>query len=209
MTPIKIKHLTRKKSLVERAIEDGISYVEFRKLVGKLVNLNSNTGLEKNEALANYTMLNEKRMARWDKTFKVPESVQQQLLHYDREITWLVITESWCGDASPSLPIMNKLAELAPGLTLKIVQRDEHPELMDAFLTQGTRSIPKLIMIDSKNLQVLGEWGPRPAPATKMVQDYKNENGKLTAAFRESLQVWYNKDKGQRIVKELIELITD
>lgn len=209
MKAAKTKRISRKEDLVERAIDQGISYFEFRQLMGNLINQNSNTGLQKNDILADYTKLNEKRMSRWDKTFKIDETVKRQLLHYDREILWLVITESWCGDAAPSLPIMNKLTELAPGLTFKIVLRDEHPELMDAFLTRGTRSIPKLIMVDTKNLQILDEWGPRPAPATQMVQDYKYENGKLTAAFRESLQLWYNKDKGQHILRELLELIAD
>ena len=92
-------------------------------------------------------------------------------------MTWLVITESWCGDASPSLPVMNKIAELSSHLELRIVLRDEHPELMDVFLTNGARSIPKLIVLDGNTNDVLGEWGPRSPKATEMVMDEKKRYG--------------------------------
>ncbi len=194
--------------IIQRALEFGMTYGEYRELVQELAIRNSNTGPEKTEALANYTQLNTKRMDRWDKTLRIPNEVMDHVKALKQKMTWLVLTESWCGDASPSLPVMNKLAELTPNLDLKIVLRDEHPELMDLFLTNGTRSIPKVIVLDSLTQKVLGEWGPRSSKATKMVLDYKAEHRQLTPEFKQQLQVFYNKDKGQDILKDLVELLS-
>jgi len=192
--------------LIQKGLDQSMTYGEYRAYVEELTETASNSGSEKTEALAKYTQLNHKRMKRWDKTLRIPEEVVLKTTHGKR-ITWLVLTESWCGDASPSLPVMNKVAQRNPDLELRIVLRDEHPELMDAFLTNGTRSIPKLIALDSQTQQVLGEWGPRSSQATQMVVQEKAKNGMLSAEFKEKLQVFYNKDKGRDILKDLTELL--
>jgi len=103
--------------------------------------------------------------------------------------------------------VINKLAELNEGIDLRIVSRDNHPELMDNFLTNNGRSIPKLIAYDQKNGEVVDTWGPRPSEATQMVNDYKEKHGSLDPEFKENLQVWYNKNKGVNISQDLAKLI--
>ena len=195
------------KSIIQNGLDGAMSYEEYRALVSELAVLKSNSGPEKTDALANYTQLNDKRMNRWDKTVKIPEEIAQKVQQLNRKITWLVLTESWCGDASPSLPVMNKLAMLSPNLELKIILRDEHPDLMTLFLTNGTRSIPKLIALDAYDTTVLGEWGPRSSVATHMVNAFKAEHGKLSPEFKQDLQLWYNKDKGKDILNDLTALL--
>ncbi len=196
------------KVIIQEALDSAISYEEYREMVRALVVSQSTTGPEKAAALVNYTQLNDKRMARWDKTLRIPEEVVEKIATLNQKITWLVLTESWCGDASPSLPVMNKLATLSPNLELKIVLRDEHPELMDLFLTNGTRSIPKVIALNATDNTVLGEWGPRSTRATQMVEEFKAKHEKLSPEFKEELQLWYNKDKGQDILNDLVALLT-
>jgi thiol-disulfide isomerase/thioredoxin len=118
-----------------------------------------------------------------------------------------VITESWCGDAAHVNPVINKVAEQNPNIDLKFVLRDENPELMDVFLTNGGRAIPKLIMIDNVSGEVTNTFGPRPSIVTQMVVDYKTEHGMLTPEFKEDLQLWYNKNKGQNIIEDLVSLL--
>lgn len=195
------------KVILQNALDKSINYEEYRELIHRLAVDNSNSGPEKTEALANYTKLNDKRMGRWDKTLKIPEPIVDKVKSIKKKVTWLVMTESWCGDASPSLPVMNKLAELVPNLKLNIVLRDEHPELMDLFLTNGARSIPKLIALDGNTNIVLGEWGPRSPKATQMVMNEKATHGKLRPEFKQELQVFYNKDKGQDILNDLVGLL--
>ncbi|MCB0464279.1 MAG: thioredoxin family protein, partial [Aequorivita sp.] len=120
--------------------------------------------------------------------------------------TWLVISEPWCGDAAQTLPYLNKIAQLSENIDLKIVLRDEKPELMDAFLTNGSRSIPVVIMLD-ENFNVIQTWGPRSKAATKLVSDYKIHFGKIDNTFKEMLQIWYNNDKGVSIVTDISTLV--
>lgn len=193
--------------LIEQGIAKSISYTQYRELVYHLAQEGRSTGPEQTESLTNYTQLNDRRMKRWDKTLKFDEGAVAKIQSVDKKITWLVLTESWCGDASPSLPVMHKITELNPNITLRIILRDEHVELMNRFLTNGGMSIPKLIALDTETKAILGDWGPRSLAATKLVEDYKAEHGQLTAAFKEDLQVWYNKDKGQSVLKDLTGLL--
>ena len=193
--------------IVQDYLQKTMDYPSYRALVSKLALTGGSTGPNQSEIFVNYTKLGDKRMSRWGKTFKISEEVRQKLKSLDKELILLVLTESWCGDAAASLPIMNKIAEASPNITLKIVLRDESLDLMDTFLTNGARSIPKVIVFDKVNNEIVGEWGPRPSIATQMVEDYKREHGKLTDEFKQELQVWYNKNKGQNILEDILELL--
>lgn len=185
-----------------------MSYKSYRQLVSDLVEKQSATGNEKTEALANYTMLNDRRMKRWDKTVKVSDETKNLIKTYKKKTTWLVITESWCGDAAHIMPVINKIAELNDNIDYRVVLRDDNEELMNEFLTNGGKAIPKLIAIDNETNEVVDTFGPRPTVATNMVNEYKKQNGQLTPEFKEGLQRWYNKDKGQSTIKDLTNLLS-
>lgn len=195
-------------NIISDSLSKSMSYVDYRKLVAQLVEDNSTTGNEKTEDLANYTMLNDRRMRRWDKTVKLSDEAKDLIKSFEKKVTWLVITESWCGDAAHIIPVINKVAELNDNINYKIVLRDENDALMNQFLTNGGKAIPKLIMMEEETNKVIDTFGPRPEIATKMVSDYKAEYGKLTPEFKEDLQHWYNKDKGQSTIKDLIKLLS-
>ena len=195
------------KDIITESLKRAISYQEYRDLVKQLVEDKSTTGNEKTEALINYTMLNDRRMKRWDKTLKISEDIKEKFSSLDGNVTWLVITESWCGDAAHVIPVLNKIAERTPNIDLKLVFRDENEALMDNFLTNGGRSIAKLIMIDNTTGDVVNTYGPRPTEDTKLVIDYKESHGQLTPEFKEDLQSWYNKNKGQNIVQDTLSLL--
>lgn len=194
------------KDIILKSLEQSLTYNEYLEIIDKKVNENSTTGKEKTQALADYTKLNQRRMRRWNKTVRISETHAQQIMSYKTSMTWLVITESWCGDAAHIIPVIAKVAHLNPNISLKLVLRDEHPELMNAFLTNGSKAIPKLIILD-EHCNVLNTFGPRPSKATDMVNAYKATHGSLTAAFREELQHWYNTDKGQTTIKDLVDLL--
>jgi hypothetical protein len=78
---------------------------------------------------------------------------------------------------------------------------------MDAFLTNGTRSIPKLIVFDNLSHEIVGEWGPRPSEATSMAAEAKRNEGSLSKEFKQQLQGWYNRDKGATIMNEIVKLL--
>ncbi len=194
---------------IKNSLENSISYDAYRILMQHLVETQATTGVDQNEALINYTMLNAKRMKRWDKTVKVSEEIKQKITALDKKVTWLIITESWCGDAAHVIPVLNKLADLNPNITFRLVERDKNLDLIDMFLTNGGRAIAKLIMLDDETGEVLNTFGPRPSEATALVNAYKAEHGKLTPEFKQDLQVWYNKNKGQNIINDITAMLCE
>ena len=193
--------------LVKNALVKAMTYSDYRSLVSKLAQKGLSTGPVQTEALSNYTVLNDRRMNRWDKTFKIDEALSKKFANLKQPLLFLVLTESWCGDAAPSLPVINKIAETSPKIDLKIILRDENLDLMNLFLTNGAMSIPKLLILNATSKTIIEEWGPRPSLATKMALDFKTRYGVLTPEFKEGLQVWYNKDKGQNILNDILGLL--
>jgi len=193
-------------SIIAESLKSAMSYTAYRALTEAHIENKSSTGPDQSEAFVNYTKLGGARMRRLDKTVKISEEIQEMAMSFDKKITWLVISESWCGDAAHALPVIHKITELSDNIELKIVLRDEHIELMNQYLTNGGMSIPKLIQIEGG--VVTQTWGPRPSTATAMVNDYKKTNGGLTPEFKESLQGWYNKDKGQTIARDIAAFLS-
>lgn len=194
-------------SIIALNVTNSKSYQEYRTIVTQLVEQNSTSGNDTSEAMVNYTMLNDRRMKRWDKTIKVSDEVIKRVSNFKGDITWLVLTESWCGDAAHVVPAINKIAELSDNIDLKLVFRDENEELMNQFLTNGSKSIPKLIMVDNLSDEVINTFGPRPSKATQLVNDFKAKHGTLTPEFKEELQHWYNTDKGLSTINDLLNLL--
>ena len=194
-------------TVVSTAISKAMTYDEYRNFIDQHTEKETSSGPDQTEALSNYTMLNQRRMKRLDKTLKLEEQDIKTIEGFEGDVTWLVLTETWCGDAAQSMPMMQKIAALNQGIEVKVILRDENLDLMDAFLYNGSRSIPKLIAFDNKTKKVIGDWGPRPTEATQLVDDYKAAHGSLTPEFKQDLQLWYTKDKGQNTAKDILELL--
>ena len=194
----------KKECIVEKSLENAMTYSEYRTLAKAIAQKNTTS---ENDNLAQYNILNDRRMHRLDKTLKVPTELAEKAKSFSGNHTWLVITESWCGDAAHALPMINKIAELNTGVDLKIVERDKHEDLMNAFLTNGNKSIPKLIAFNNDTQEIIADWGPRPLSAAKLVTEFKEQNGALTPQFKQDLQMWYNKNKGVSIAVDLVQLL--
>ena len=195
------------KNIIENSLENSLSYLEYRDLINDLLAEGKSTGENQSESYLNYSKLGNARMKRLDKTFKLSEDAIKNIQNSQKKHTWIVLTEGWCGDAAHALPVMDKISRISKNVDLKIVLRDENESLMNQFLTNGSKSIPKLVAIDSVTKEVINTWGPRPSIATKKVNDYKAANGTLDADFKEELQVWYNKNKGENIENDLLSLL--
>src|SRR5690606_29371501 len=152
-------------NLIDQALEKAMSYKQFRTELDTLAEAAKSGDLDQTDAYLEYRLLNQQRMKRLDKNFNLSESVQAKLKENERPVIWLVLIENWCGDGAQSMPVLNKMAEASPNISLKIVLRDQNLPLMDQFLTDGGRSIPKLIMLDENTSEVLDTWGPRPSIA--------------------------------------------
>lgn len=159
------------------------------------------TGTNQDEKFLNYTKLTIARTHRGLKTL-VPSEDLIELVKKSPLTNWLVITEGWCGDAGNILPFIVNLANAAGNIDLRIVLRDENPEIMDLFLTNGGRAIPIFVAMD-QNMNYHDHWGPRPQPAQNMVIEHKRNPEVPYEEFQIALQKWYLHDKGQTLDKEL------
>jgi hypothetical protein len=116
----------------------------------------------------------------------------------------LVLSEDWCGDAVNTVPVVAKLAALAPNLDLRVLARDENPDLMDSHLTGASRSIPVVIALDDE-FRERGWWGPRPAALQEWVLGPGRELEK-DARYRE-VRSWYARDRGRTTLEEVVGML--
>ncbi len=187
-------------------VEKAIGYEAYTQSISDLVAAGGTTGADQSEAMVHYTALNQQRMHRVEKSILLLPPVEALIRSVSLPQTWLVLTEAWCGDAAHSIPIMHVLADLNPLIDLRLLLRDENPGLMDRYLTNGvSRSIPKLIGLDTATFQEHFTWGPRPAPLQEIFTRLKAD-GMEIHAIKEALQRWYNNDKTIAVQQEIAAL---
>lgn len=193
--------------IITEALENSVSHQEYYDLLQQFAIEGKTTGPKREEDLIYYTKLNAQRSKRIGKTTQLDELAISAISSIEKKQTWLLITESWCGDAANSVPVIAKLAELNKNIDLRIVLRDEHSELMEQFLTNDGKSIPKLIVLDGRN-EVIFTWGPRPVEAQSFYMSWRNSEDKVPyKEFQVELQKWYNVDRGVSLQKELSALV--
>lgn len=193
---------------VKSGLPGSMTYDEYFSMVNQLVDEGKTTGENQSEDFVKYTYLNRHRMNRLNKTTVISEDLQQAVKAIDQKTTWLVLSEAWCGDAAQNLPVIHHIAELNPLIDLRIILRDTYLDIMDELLTNGGRSIPKLVAFDS-NFNELYTWGPRPSVVQEMVNAYKAEPEpkKLYSEFVEDVQKWYAKDATHSLQSEFYQLL--
>lgn len=155
-----------------------------------------------NEEYLNYTKLNWSRMNRWLKRFEPQDAMKSLIASITEPQHWIVITEPWCGDAAHSVPQLYQIVRNNPNIDFEIQLRDSEPFLIEDYLTDGSKSIPKLIIRnDVGHDKVI--WGPRPEPLQRIYMQMKDEERPFEE-IKEALQKWYNEDKGEILQRELL-----
>lgn len=170
------------------------TWPQYVQLFEQLVAEGKTTGTDQSPSLVDYTRLNLQRSQRVSQQLKLTPSLELALQQLDEEWVWLVLTEIWCGDAAQNLPLLGAIADYCPKITLRLILRDEHTEVMDQYLTNGGRAIPILVCLRAADLQPLGHWGPRPAPAQQIVMDYKANPIMTKEEMYANVHHWYAKD---------------
>lgn len=195
-----------KKNLINQKLETAITYQQLKELTEKNVKtFNPDILNEMERAYYEYRKLNLARMSRIEKIYKPTDEALRTISKINSRLIWLIITEDWCGDSAQSLPVIAALASPNKNIELKILLRDSNLEIMDMYLTNGKRSIPKLIVFD-RELNEVFRWGPRPTSAQSFV-DELHKNGLEKQEVIKQLHLWYAKDGGYSTEKEIIELI--
>lgn len=200
--------MTEEKRTISKAdLATAMNYEHYYSLIKDLLTKNKTTGNHHSNKLLQHARLNFQRMRRIYRTTKLTSGLVEKLENISSPQIWVVLTEGWCGDAAQSLPAIARMAECSEKIDLRIFLRDEHLDIMDAFLTHGSRSIPKLIAIDAKSHELLFHWGPRPKIFQQMVMDFKQNPQASYEAFSERLHKAYTTDKTTSLQKEIAGLL--
>ena len=182
----------------------GMTYEEYKMLFADEIE-NPPDVDEKN----NYDIikLNFARSTRVEKQFVPSDELVEAVNKISEPQLWMVLTESWCGDSAQNLPVLAKISELSKNVKLRILLRDSNLEIIDQYLTNGTRSIPKLIAFDEEGNELF-RWGARPAAAQQLINELK-ERGLQKNEWLIELHKWYANNRGKEIEKELLELLNN
>ena len=180
------------------------TYTEYRDMINALLKENKTTGNNHSEAMLGHTTMNVTRMNRLDMRAIINEHLANKIKVLPAQ-RWLVLSEAWCGDAAQNLPWISKMSDLNEDIELTIVLRDDHSEIMDQFLTNGGRSIPKLIIL-SPGDNIHQTWGPRPRYMQKKFNQMKSE-GIDYAEISKTIHTLYAKNKGEAIQHDFFELL--
>jgi hypothetical protein len=197
-TPINLSQIEQNRST--------FTPLTYLAMLETMVQEGKTTGENQSADLVHYTKMNLHRMQRLNKTILLESALIDKIKALDVPQTWYVITEAWCGDAAQNIPIFIKCAEYNPLIRVVLLLRDDNLDIMDQYLTAGARSIPKVIGIDESGNELF-VWGPRPAGAQVLFTAFKeNPQGSFTE-FVETIQRWYNQDKGLSLQSEFAVLL--
>ncbi|MCY4781069.1 thioredoxin family protein [Sphingobacterium sp. UT-1RO-CII-1] len=180
-----------------------MTFQEYLDYFAQIVNSPPGSKLYADDEYLHYTKLNWSRMNRWMRRFEPNEEMKRFIAAITEQQHWIVITEPWCGDAAHSVPQIYQMIKDNPNIDFEIQLRDTEPFLIEDYLTNGSKSIPKLIIRnDVGHDRVV--WGPRPQKLQDIFVSMKEQNVSLEV-IKEATQKWYNEDKGEELQKELLK----
>ena len=187
--------------------DSAYAYEAYDSLINTLLDEGKSTGEKQTHKRTEISRLNAHRMARVHKTTKLSDALSAAAKQAKPQF-WLVISEGWCGDSAHVIPVFDLVAKASEGrIQLGMILRDENLDIMDQYLVNGGRSIPRLVAFDVESGDELGTWGPRPAPVQKMMADFK-ANPDETRDIQIEMQQWYNSDKSRTLQDEILELLS-
>lgn len=169
---------------------------------------NFRTEIYQTDKMLAYTRENLARMNRVLASINLDSKLYNAVSELKDEWLWVIVSEPWCGDASQIVPALQTIASVSEKITCRIVLRDTNQDVIGAYLTNGGQAIPKLVCFKKTDMTELGTWGPRPASAQALVDDFKtNPSGRTFGDFVRQLHAWYEQDKTAAVQDELTLLV--
>lgn len=183
------------------------SYAQYKDIVFDYASERKTSGEQLEERIA-ATFINAQRIKRIDKQCIINENLSLITKNISKKHKWILIVESWCGDGAQCVPVISKIANLNSNIKLEVIFRDDNLEVMDCFLTNGSRSIPKLICINDSDDTIVATWGPRPKAIQDKVVEFKKSFPEATHdELVKNIHLWYAQDKTKSIQDEFLELL--
>jgi hypothetical protein len=143
----------------------------------------------------------------WDGVYrkaKLPDWALERAREHGRHVRLLVIAEDWCWDAANAVPYLARLSDETDALPIRVVRRDERPDVMDHYLTNGARAIPIVIALDDQGCEI-GHWGSRPHELQQWAQEHKSRLSK--DEFYKQMRIWHVRDRGTSVLQEVLDLL--
>lgn len=187
-------------------LKKAMTFEAYIELIEDLLSKGRTTGPKQNDALIKYSEQNLFRMKRHYKHDPLLPELETLMTEWTRPLLLVVLSEAWCGDAAHSLGGIVRFCELSDDISIRILLRDENLDLMDAYLTNGSRSIPIVIFYDPETMQEVAVWGPRPKHAQDMYYDFKRIGNGSRTDFDNRLHLWYGRDNNKTLQREFLEL---
>jgi hypothetical protein len=197
------------KFLFSESLKNAISYEQYYALTNDIVASPAPAAPYNEPKMLKYTADNYDRMTRINREIAIDQKLYNLMDSLTEDWLWVVLSEPWCGDASQTVPAMAAIAACSGHVDLKILLRDANLDVMDAYLTNNGRSIPKLVCVRKADMEELGIWGPRPAPLQIVVNRYKDAADMSMTQKINMVHEWYDIDKSAIIQEEFIQLIKD
>ncbi|MCW5909312.1 MAG: thioredoxin family protein [Chitinophagales bacterium] len=189
-------------------LEQAISFEEYVQLTKDILEERiPREGIYVNDSTFRYTRSNLDRMNKVLQNIVVNQKLYNLLSETKEDWIWVVLSEPWCGDASWGTPALYVLSTCSDRIDFKILLRDKHPDVMQHYQTEGTDSIPKLVCLRNRDMEVLFTWGPRPVELQNLVNHFK---GNALFDYRESVRMlhrWYEEDMAKSIQEELTDIL--
>lgn len=194
--------------LRETLVQNGFDYQELVNNIRRKVEETDSLKLDgRSKKRFQIIKLNYQRYLRIQKTFKVSDALKKIIAAINKPQLWLIITEESCGDSAQTIPCIYNISQMNPKITLRFLYRDENVEIMDRFLTNGKRRIPKLIAFDKEGNEMF-QWGPRPGEADKLFYHIRDDEGRGKDAALEKVHLWFGKDRCKSFNQEFFDLLT-
>jgi len=137
---------------------------------------------------------------------EVAPALVERVTAVGRRWHFLLLSADWCSDAVSIEPWIDALCAETPLLSMRLLDRDQHLDLMDQHLTNGrSRSIPVVLVLDEQGVE-RAWWGPRPRALQAWVMSDAAQAMAPEVRFRETRR-WYTEDRGRAILTELVALL--
>lgn len=188
----------------DKILHSGMTYEEYKKLFADQIENPPGVDGKNNYDIKK---LNFARSTRVEKQFVPSDELIEAVKKNSEPQLWMILTESWCCDSAQILPVLAKVSKLSNNVELRILLRDSNLEIMDKYLTNGTRSIPKLIAFNEEGNELF-RWGARPVALQQLINELK-EKGLQKNEWLTELHKWYVNNRGKEIEKELLELLNN
>lgn len=193
-------------TITNEILQKALSFDDYITLTESIIAGKSEREIYQNDKMLRYTRSNLDRMKLVLEKMKLSQKLYNAVSAIENTQNWVVITEPWCGDASWGTTALHMIASACDKINFHILLRDNFPELIQHYHTNGSESIPKLVCLNGE-LNELWTWGPRPKALQSLIDAYKSQND---FDFRESVRKvhdWYGKDMTASIQEEILSLI--